>query len=179
MDFTEHTLTSETLFEGRIVKLRRDTVRVPGGNTAVREVVEHPGGVAILPLDQDGSVIMVRQYRYPLEQMLLEIPAGKLEYGEDPLACAIRELEEEIGVTAGSLVYLGATYPSPGYCKEVLHLYLARELTFGACHPDEDEFLLPERIPLDKLVDMVLKDEIRDGKTVAAILKTALLLKGV
>ena len=178
MDLTEKTLDSELLYDGRIVKLRRDAVQVPNGNTALREVVEHPGGVAILPLDADGSVIVVRQYRSPLAQMVLEIPAGKLEYGEDPRSCAVRELEEEIGATA-ALTALGTIYSSPGFCTEQIHLYLARELSFGPCHPDEDEFLLPERIPLAQLTDMALSGELTDGKTVAAVLKTVLLLKGV
>lgn len=136
MELMEKTVESKTLFEGHIVTLKLDRAQLPNGSLASREVVEHPGGVAVLPLDAEGRVIMVRQYRYPLHNTLLELPAGKLEKGEDHRVCGIRELQEEVGITADEVIYLGGLYLSPGYSNEVLHLYLARGLHQGECHPD-------------------------------------------
>ena len=155
MELMEKTVESKTLFEGHIVTLKLDRAQLPNGSLASREVVEHPGGVAVLPLDAEGRVIMVRQYRYPLHNTLLELPAGKLEKGEDHRVCGIRELQEEVGITADEVIYLGGLYLSPGYSNEVLHLYLARGLHQGECHPDEDEFLEIERVPFDKLLDKI------------------------
>jgi len=177
MDLTEKKLASEIIFEGKVVKLRRDTVEVPGGARAVREVIEHPGGVGIVPVDGDGNVLMVRQFRYPLGRVVLEIPAGKLERGEDHRITAVRELSEEVGAEAGKMTYLGYAYASPGFCDESIHLYLAEDLTFGECHPDEDEFLLPERIPLSELVEMALDGRLDDGKSVIGVLRAAAMLK--
>ena len=177
MELMEKTVESKTLFEGHIVTLKLDRAQLPNGSLASREVVEHPGGVAVLPLDAEGRVIMVRQYRYPLHNTLLELPAGKLEKGEDHRVCGTRELQEEVGITADEVIYLGGLYLSPGYSNEVLHLYLARGLHQGECHPDEDEFLEIERVPFDKLLDMVMRDEIHDAKTVAAVLKTKVFLE--
>ena len=177
MELMEKTVESKTLFEGHIVTLKLDRAQLPNGSLASREVVEHPGGVAVLPLDAEGRVIMVRQYRYPLHNTLLELPAGKLEKGEDHRVCGIRELQEEVGITADEVIYLGGLYLSPGYSNEVLHLYLARGLHQGECHPDEDEFLEIERVPFDKLLDMVMRDEIHDAKNVAAVLKTKVFLE--
>ena len=178
MDLMEHTLDSNILYDGKIVRLRRDTARLPNGNHALREVVEHPGGVSVVAVDEQGCVPMVRQFRYPLQRIMLELPAGKLERGEDPLLAAQRELSEEVGATPGKMTYLGAVYSSPGFCDEAIHLYLAQELTFGQLHPDEDEFLSTERIPLDTLVEMALNGQLDDAKSVAAILRAAHLLKG-
>lgn len=178
MDLTEKTLDSQTLFEGKIVRLHRDTVEVPGGHHAIREVVEHPGGVGIIPVDSDGCVLMVRQFRYPLKELVLEIPAGKRDPGEHHRVTAERELSEEVGAAAGKLTYLGYVYASPGFCTEAIHLYLAEELTFGQTHPDEDEFLEIERIPLEKLVEQALDGTLNDGKTVAGVLRAAAARKG-
>lgn len=139
-------------------------------------MVEHPGGVCILPLFDDGTVSIVRQFRYPFQQVVTELPAGKLEKGEAHRPAALRELEEEVGVTCGKLTYLGCLYLSPGFSTEVLHMYLAQELSQGQCHPDEDEFLEAERIPFDQLFQMVMSGEITDAKTVALVLKTKQLL---
>ena len=173
MDLTEKTLESEVLFEGRILRLRRDRVEVPGGNQAEREVVEHPGGVGIVPVDGEGRVTLVRQYRYPLGKTVLEIPAGKRDKGEHHRVTAQRELSEEVGAAAGKLTYLGYVYASPGFCDEAIHLYLAEELTFGDAHPDEDEFLERERVPFAKAVEMALDGTLDDAKTVAGILRAA------
>ncbi len=177
MSFNEKTLSSQVVYKGRIVTVKRDTAELDNGKEVYREVVEHPGGVTIIPVDDCMNVVAVRQFRYPFKKETLEVPAGKLEYGEDPYECAIRELEEETGITAGRIINLGSIYPSPGYCSEILYLYLALDLTCGTPHPDEDEFLNIVRIPLEEFVDMIMKDEIRDAKTVVAVLKAAHYLK--
>lgn len=177
MDLTERTLESREIYRGKIIRVKVDRVALPNGATADREIVEHPGGVGILTLDRKNRVAMVRQYRYAFGQTLLEIPAGKREKGEDPFTTAQRELKEEVGATAGSWLPLGELIASPGCYNEVLHLYLARELSFGETHPDADEFLDIEFLPFDELVHRCLDGEIRDAKTVAAALKVKLLLK--
>lgn len=177
MKLVEKTLSSETKFEGRIVTVKLDKAELPNGRVASREVVEHPGGVAILPLDDRGNVTLVRQYRYPFRKIVTELPAGKLECGEDHRLCAMRELEEEVGVTADELTYMGCIYASPGFCDEVLHMYLATGLHQGECHPDEDEFLERLELPFTALVEQIMRGEITDAKTVAAVLKAKVLLK--
>jgi len=163
-------------YDGVIVRVRLDDALLPNGKPAKREVVEHPGGVAILPLLADGRVCCVRQFRYPFGEVLLEIPAGKLEYGEDHRLAALRELQEEVGAVPARLDYLGKLYPSPGYSAEVLHLYLAQDLTMGESCPDEDEFLQEALLPLAELVDMALTGQLPDAKTAAAVLMTDRLL---
>lgn len=174
---TERTLKHTRPYEGIIIDVDLDQVRLPNDRTAKREIVHHPGGVAVLPLNDDGTVTLVRQYRYAFSSVLTEIPAGKLDPGEDPETGALRELREEIGVQVGELIGLGSMYPSPGFCHEVIHLYLARGLAYGESCPDEDEFLEVERIPFDELLEQVMNDEIKDGKTVAAVLKTKVILE--
>jgi ADP-ribose pyrophosphatase len=177
MDFFEKPIERKTVYEGRIVNVRADVAELHNGKRVFREVVEHPGGVAIVPVTEDGNVLMVRQYRYPMGEELLEIPAGKLERGENPMDCAVRELSEETGCTAGKWVSLGATYPSPGFCEEILHLYLATELTRGAAHPDEDEFLSAEEVSFPALTEMIADNKLPDGKTVTGVLKARLYLE--
>jgi ADP-ribose pyrophosphatase len=176
MDMTEKTLKTEEIYRGKIIRVRKDSVLLPNGKTSVREVVEHPGGVGILAMDEHNCVPMVTQYRYCFQSTLLEIPAGKREIGEDPFTTARRELKEEVGATAEEWLPLGSLIASPGCYNEVLYLYLAKKLSFGAQNPDEDEFLDVERIPFDELVHRVMDGEIRDAKTVAAVLKTKVLL---
>ena len=175
MELKEEMVSQETVYQGIIVNVRRDKAKLPDGRLTNREVVEHPGGVGILALDENGCVPMVTQYRYAFSRTLLEIPAGKREPGEDPLTTARRELREETGAEATHWQPLGAVLPSPGCYGEVLHLYLARDLTFGATHPDADEFLQVRRLPFDTLLAQCLSGEIEDGKTVAAVLKAKLL----
>ena len=139
MELIETTLSSEKIFDGRILHIRRDTVRLPDGSDATREVVDHPGGVCVLALDDENRALLVSQFRYPYKEVVREVPAGKLEYGEDPREAAIRELAEETGATAGEFRSLGELYPSPGYCGEIIRMYLARDLTFGETHLDKDE----------------------------------------
>lgn len=171
MNLTEKTLERETLFQGRIVTLWVDQAELPNGRTTVREVVGHPGGVCVLPLEEDGTVYTVKQWRYPFARVVEELPAGKLDGPEEHRAGAIRELSEEVGVEAGELIYLGSLLMSPGFCDEVLHMYLARDLRHGQQHPDEDEFLDVVRTPFPALVERVMKGELSDAKTVALILK--------
>ncbi len=176
MELIEKTLSSEKIFDGRILHIRRDTVRLPDGSDAIREVVDHPGGVCVLALDDENRALLVSQFRYPYKEVVREVPAGKLEYGEDPREAAIRELAEETGAAAGEFRSLGELYPSPGYCGEIIRMYLARDLTFGETHLDKDEFLNLERIPFGQLVEQVVSGEIKDAKTIAVVLKGKLLL---
>ena len=171
MDYTEAALEREELYKGRIIEVHRDRVRLPDGSESAREIVEHHGGVGVLPVDGEGMAYCVRQYRYAFGEHVLEIPAGKLEQGEDPRDCAVRELGEETGFTAARLIDLGHAYPSPGYCHEILYLYLALGLTPGKAHLDAGEFLDVERHSLDELVEMAMDNTLSDAKTLSAVLK--------
>ena len=170
MDFTEKTVSTKEIFDGRIIKVNVDTVTLPNGKEATRELVNHPGGVGIVAVDENKNVFLVSQFRKPFDKVITEIPAGKLEYGEDPLEAAKREFEEEIGYSAGKIQSIGAYYASPGFCNEVIHLYLATDLTEVGQHPDEDEFLNISKRPLDELYKEVLSGQVMDGKTATAIL---------
>lgn len=176
MRFSEKTLKCNTVFEGKIITVHVDDIELDDGSKAFREVVEHSGGVCVVPLTDEGEIIMVRQYRYPFKRELLEIPAGKLERGEDPLEAAKRELEEECGVVAEKVISLGEIYPTVAYCSEIIYMYAAKSFKKTAQHLDEGEFLGIEKVKLQDAVDMIMGGEIRDAKTVAAILKTARLL---
>ncbi len=169
--FHEETIKSDRIFEGNIISLRVDTVKLPNGNISTREIIEHPGGVGIIPITADREVIMVKQFRKAVEGISLEIPAGKLEYGEDPYECGARELEEETGYIANKIQLLGKFYSTPGFTNEMLHVYMATELIKGNFKPDTDELIEPLIIPLDKLVRMVMDGKINDAKTIIAILK--------
>ena len=171
MDLTEKTVKQEYPYKGKILNLRVDDALLPNGKIAKREVVEHSGGVMIAPLDNEGYLYFVDQFRYPYMEIVTELPAGKLEKGEDPLNAGIRELKEETGAAAEKITSLGQLYPSPGYCGEIIHLYLAIGLSFGEQAPDEDEFLEVKRIHLDDAVKMVMNGDIRDSKTQVAVLK--------
>ncbi len=176
MHLEEKQLTSELKYDGRIVKLYADTALLENGDTTLREVIKHPGGVCVVALTEDNEALFVRQFRYPHGKVLLEIPAGKLEYGEDHRACGLRELREETGCTCDSFEYLGKLLPTPAYDTEVIHMYIARGLHSGEQHLDDNEFLEVEKIPLDKAVEMIMNNEISDAKTQVAILKTKMLL---
>lgn len=178
MELFEKTLTSQLVYDGRLLKVRMDTVELPNGKTSWREVIRHPGAVVVVPIDQAGNIHLVRQFRYPYGRTVLEVPAGKLEPGEDPFPAAQRELSEEIGATAGQWTELGQMLPTPGFCDELQHVYLSRELAFGPVHPDEDEFLEQVSMPLEEAVAMAVDGRLEDSKTVAAILRAYLLTGG-
>ena len=176
MNLRETPVEQQIQYEGRIIRLRVDKAQLPTGKIATREVVEHNGGVCIAALTEQQELLFVRQFRYPYQEVVLELPAGKIDKGEEPLACGKRELTEETGASAQQYRSLGRLYPSPGYCGEVIHLFLATGLSFGRMNLDEDEFLEVERIPLEKAVQMVLDNEVPDAKTQVAVLKTWALL---
>lgn len=172
------TLERRAVFEGKVLRLYVDRVRLPNGMEAEREVVLHHGAVAMVALDEDGSVFLVRQYRHAPGKDLVEIPAGKLAPGEDAMQCARRELMEEIGHDAGEWTRLASFYTSPGFSDEMLHLYLARDLRPQEADPDEDEFLEIVHVTLAEALSMVSRGEIEDGKTIAGLSLAALYLQG-
>jgi ADP-ribose pyrophosphatase len=171
LNLIETKLDGQLVYQGRIINVRRDRVRLPDGREAAREVVEHSGGVGVVALTHTGEVLIVRQFRYPMGEVVREIPAGKLEPGEEPAVCAARELREETGYVCARLESLGVTYPSPGCYGEKLHLYLARDLTYVGQALDDQEFLEVEPLSLDALVEQILSGEIKDGKTIIGALK--------
>lgn len=179
MPHTEELLQRETLSENRVFAHERRMVRLENGATAERELIRHPGGVGIVAVDENDRLLMVRQYRSGMGHESLEIPAGKRDAGEVPEVCGRRELEEECGLIAGSLELLATLYPTPAYCDEKIWIFTAGALTAGHTHPDEDEFITVEWVPLAEAERMVLAGEIEDAKTQIAILKyTALRRKG-
>ena len=171
MDMTEKKVSSKLIYDGKILRLHVDTVELPSGKQALREVADHPGGVAIVAIDKDDNILTVMQYRYVFSRVVEEIPAGKLERGEDPHDAALRELKEETGATPERFTELGPIIVSPGAYGEVLHLYLAEGLDMGATSPDEDEFLDLVKTPFDQMVQRVLSGELTDAKTVVGVLK--------
>ncbi|MBR4116887.1 MAG: NUDIX hydrolase [Clostridia bacterium] len=172
MNLTEKQLEKNYIYKGRILNLRNDTALLPNGKTANREIVEHNGGVCVAALTDENELIFVKQFRYPYMEEILELPAGKRDSkDEDPLACGIRELREETGATAEKIIPLGELYPTPGYCEEIIWLYLATGLSYGEQDTDEDEFLSVYKIPLKKAVEMVMSGEIKDAKTQTLVLK--------
>ncbi|MBD5118403.1 MAG: NUDIX hydrolase [Clostridiales bacterium] len=177
MELKEKTLASERVFDGRLLKVYRDEVELTNGKTSVREFVHHPGGASVVALDGEGNVYLERQFRYPYHKVVTEIPAGKLEPGEDPFDAIRRELKEEIGAEAGRWDALGHIMPSVGYTDEMLYLYLARDLTFGERHLDQDEFLEPFKLPFDEALAQAADGRINDGKTVAALFRAEKLMR--
>ena len=169
MKFSEQKLKSQTVYCGKVVTLEVDDVLLPNGNKGIRECVRHSGGAAVL-LVRDGKVLLVKQYRYPYGKEIYEIPAGKLNKGEEPLKAAQRELEEETGYQA-ELVHALDVYPSPGYTDEIIHIYFASEVKEGKLNPDDDEFINHEFIGFDKVLEMIEIGEICDSKTIAAVYK--------
>lgn len=170
MEFGEKTLNSEQIYDGKVVKVFRDDVEICDGHKSFREVVKHSGGVVIFAL-KGTKVLFVRQFRYPMKEILLELPAGKLEYGENPFVAAKRELEEETGYCANKWSELGYVYTSPGYSDEKLYLYKAEDLEFTKCHPDEGEILEPLEFEYEDVIKMIKNGEICDAKTLCAILR--------
>jgi ADP-ribose pyrophosphatase len=176
MNFEEKTVNEKYLFKGRIINLRVDDITLPNGEPANREVVEHSGGVGIVAIDEKMDVYLVKQFRYPYKQNVLEIPAGKLNKGENPKECGERELLEEVGVVAKSFVELGEIYPSPGYCEEIITIYLATDLEQKKQNLDEDEFLEIVKLPFAKALEMAANGEIKDAKTVVGLFRAKNLL---
>ncbi len=170
----EKTIRENKIFSGRILNLFDDEVLLENGKNAKREYVSHNGGVSVVAINDKNEVYFVRQYRYPYKEFVIEIPAGKLEKGEDPEVAAKRELEEEIGAKAKSFEHIGVFYPSPGYTNEKIYMYLAKDLEFTIQNLDEDEFLEVGKMEISKFVNLIDKGEITDGKTIAAVLKVYL-----
>ena len=169
----------ETLYDGAILRLEKWQVTCPNGRTASREIVVHKGAAAIVPVFEDGTTLLVRQHRVSVDRVTLEIPAGKLDsIHEDPLDCAVRELEEETGLRAARMTLLTSLLTTPGFCTEKIAVYLAQGLTQGKTHPDEDEFLGLVRMPLAEAVGLVMRGEIRDSKTVCGLLMAQAALSG-
>ncbi len=168
--FSEPTIETKRIYEGIIINVRVDTVRMPSGRSATREVVEHSHAVCIVPVDEDGNVFLVRQYRKPAEEALLEVPAGAVEDGEVSEDAVLRELQEEIGHTAGNLQHLSSFWVAPGWATEFMHAYLATDLTPSRLDADEDENIEVVRLPFDQALAMFKTGEIKDGKTIASML---------
>jgi ADP-ribose pyrophosphatase len=176
MKLTEKTLGQNYIYHGKILDFHVDKAELENGRAVTRECVDHRGGVSVAALTENNELYFVRQYRYPYHEVVLELPAGKLEQGEDPFEAGKRELREETGVTGKNYVDLGKLYPSPGYTNEIIYLYACRADTRGADDLDEGEFLEAEKIPLKKAVEMVMSGEIMDSKTQVLVLKTARLV---
>lgn len=168
--YKEETIETKTIFNGKIVKLREDQVILSNGNKATREVVEHNGAVAVLPINEDGDLFLVKQFRKPVEQEILELPAGKLEVGEDPQDCAIRELEEEIGYRAGDIKKLTSFYTSPGFSNEIIHIFVASDLKKTQINRDDDELMDILEMSFEKVKNMIYNGKIIDAKTIVGIL---------
>ena len=176
MHLEEKTLESNFAYKGGILEVYKDTVLLENGKSASRDVIKHPGGVCVVAVNENKEIYFVKQFRYPHRKVLLEIPAGKLEWGEDPLECGKRELREEAGFTADEFIYRGCLFPTPAYDTEVIHMYLAKGLHKAQQELDEDEFLDVLTIKLDEAVKMVMNNEIEDAKTQLALLKASVLL---
>lgn len=176
MHLEEKTISSETIYEGVIFTVRKDSAELEDGSVARRDIILHSGGVCVIPVTENNEIFMVRQYRYPFHEITCEIPAGKLNYGENHAECGKRELLEETGFTCSEYIYLGEMYPTPAYNSEITHMYLAKGLEYKKQNLDDDEFLDVIKIPLEKAVEMVMKNELKDGKTQLVILKAARIL---
>ncbi|HHW94979.1 MAG TPA: NUDIX hydrolase [Mogibacterium sp.] len=165
----EKTISSKIVYEGPVFNVRKHHVKTPGGQT-VRDVVEHNGGSIILAITDKGKILMERQFRKALERVVLELPAGKIDAGEDPLTAAVRELEEETGYRAGSVKHLLSYFPTCGYSNELLHIYLCRDLEPGKKNWDDTEFLEILEYEPDEIIDMIIKKKILDSKTIIGVM---------
>ena len=171
MNLTEKSISQSYKYRGKIVNMRVDEALLPDGSVAIREVVEHNGGVCVVALTDNDEIYLVKQFRFPYQEVIWEIPAGKRDGDEDPMLGAIRELKEETGTTAETVIPIGELYPTPGYCGETIYMFAAKGLKEGNKKLDEDEFLEAEKFPLQQVVDMIISGEIKDAKTQAAVLK--------
>lgn len=179
MEHFEKTVSSEVIFDGKVIHVTHDEVELENGSRAMREIVGHPGGVCVAALTEDNELLFVKQFRYPYKEVLVELPAGKLEKGQTPLENGKRELLEETGAVGREYMTLGKLYPSPGYSDEIVHLYFCKVDHYEQQSPDEDEFIDIIKIPVNKAVEMVLNGELPDAKTQTAVLKTAMLLQNM
>lgn len=176
MDLNEKELSKETIFQGKILNLEKYHVELPNKNTSTREVVNHPGAVAVLPIDENENIYLVKQYRFPIRKALIEIPAGKFDSpDENPLECGKRELEEEIGKQAKEWVYLGYIYTTPGFSTEKIHLYCARNLIDVGVNPDDDEFVEVLKVSISEMKEMIKNGQITDSKSICAFYKYIIL----
>ncbi|WP_053957369.1 NUDIX domain-containing protein [Inediibacterium massiliense] len=175
----EETIKTDMIYKGKIINLRVDTVKLPDEKSGTREIIEHPGASCIVPITENKKIIMVKQFRKPIEEILIEIPAGKLDEGEDPYDCAIRELKEETGYTAQNVEYLFSFYTSAGFSNEMIYLYVAKDLILGEANPDEGEYIEVEEYSIEELLEMIYNGQIKDSKTIMGILavKDSLLKK--
>lgn len=171
MDLFEEKISSKLIHNGDFLVLNKDTVLLPNGKTSTREFVTHPGAACIVAVDEDDNILMVKQYRYPVSKVMYEVPAGKLDSGEEPINCAKRELEEETGYKANNFDLIGSLYPAPAYSNEIIYIYLATKLSKTNMNLDEDEFLVCEKIKISKVLEMILNGQITDAKTQIAVLK--------
>lgn len=178
MDITETTISSEILFDGKIFQVEKQRVQLMDGSESMREIVHHHGGACVVPVDENGQVYLIRQYRKALESETLEIPAGKLEEDEEPYSCAVRELKEETGFVAERISSLGSIYPSPGYTDEEIFIYLATGLRSGRQELDPGEFLRVVPMPMVDVLDAIMEGRIKDSKTVVGLLKANEMMKG-
>ena len=167
----EKTVASRTVFEGKVFDVEIKDITTPEGNASVREIVKHPGGACILPIDNEGNCYLVKQFRSPFEKVMLEAPAGKLEKGEDPLHCVSREITEETGFTAGKIECAGAVAATPGYCSEIITLFIGTELEYKGGIPDPNEYIATVKMPLTDAVRMADNGEITDAKTLVLLYK--------
>ncbi|NJD01698.1 MAG: NUDIX hydrolase [Ruminiclostridium sp.] len=170
MNYEEKTISRKHIYKGNIISMESQTVELPDGREATRDVVLHPGASVIIPLSENGELYMVKQFRKPIDTVTLEIPAGKLDNGEDPMVCAERELKEETGLRAESIIHMISIHSSPGFSNEILHMYLATGLKEGSLCADDDEFITSQKIPVGVLVNMVMTGEITDAKSIIGIL---------
>lgn len=171
MDLFEEKISSKLIHNGDFLVLNKDTVLLPNGKTSTREFVTHPGAACVVAVDEDDNILMVKQYRYPVSKVMYEVPAGKLDSGEEPINCARRELEEETGYKANNFDLIGSLYPAPAYSNEIIYIYLATKLTKTNMSLDEDEFLVCEKIKISKVLEMIMNGQITDAKTQIAVLK--------
>lgn len=168
---TEEKISSKEIYDGVLLHVFSDEVRLPNGNTSVREWIKHPGAAAVVPIFSDGDVMLIKQFRYPLRKVFYEVPAGKIDKGEAPENTAERELKEETGIIFNELISLGDYHPTIGYSDEVIHLYMAQNVELAESKVDEDEFIITEKLPFEKAIEMAYSGEITDGKTIAALLR--------
>lgn len=177
MDLNEKTIESEMVYKGSFISLKVDKVLLPNGNTSKRAIVLHSGASVVVPIDEEGNVILVRQFRKPIEKEIIELPAGKLDQNEDPLSCAKRELEEETGYIGNDFIKLTEIYTTPGFSNEIIHVYLALGLSKGKRNPDMDEFVEVFKLKLDEAIEMIKDRKIKDAKTIIGLLMSKMYLE--